>query len=108
MASPNGIYQGVVYDPGEQNAATLRIDGSNADNIIDASMEYYELSFFVSGTYTANALTLQARATNGDSVLNMTLNSSDGTYQHLDGTVTVLQGGPNVGRTYNMTLQKSV
>lgn len=108
MASPNGTYQGAVYDPGAQNAATLRIYASNANTITSASLDYYQLSFTVSGTYTANTLTLQAIATNGSSVLNMTLNSSDGTYQHLDGTVTVLQGGPNVGKTYNMTLQKSV
>ena len=108
MASPNGTYQGFVYDPGAQNSATLRINASNVNTITSASMDYYQLSFNVTGNYTATALTLQAIATNGSSVLNMTLNSPDGTYRHLDGTVTVLQGGPNVGRTYNMTLQKNV
>lgn len=108
MASPNGTYEGMVYNTSEQNAATLRITASNANKINSASMEYYGLSFNVTGTYTATSLRLQARATNGDSILNITLNSSDGTYLHLDGTVTVQQGGPNVGNTYNMTFHKNL
>lgn len=107
MASPNGTYQGIVYDPGAQNAATLTVTGSNTNCITSASMAYYGYTFNVSGTYTTNSLRLQATSTTGGVILNMILNSSDGTYQHLDGTVTVQQGGPNVGKTYNMTLQKN-
>lgn len=108
MASPNGTYEGMVYDSGEQNAATLRIIGSNTNSITSASMVYYGYTFNVSGPYTKNTLKLTASSTTGSVILSMTLNSSDGTYQHLDGTVTVQQGGPNVGKTYNMTFQKSL
>ncbi|WP_300629785.1 hypothetical protein [Pseudomonas sp.] len=107
LTSPNGTYEGAVYDPGERNAATLKITGSDtqAGKITKAEMAYYGLNFNVTGTFTAQGFKLRAQAKTGDSILNITLSSSD-SYQNLDGKVTVERGGPNVGKTYDMTFQR--
>ncbi|WP_148666892.1 hypothetical protein [Pseudomonas synxantha] len=107
LTNPNGTYEGAVYDPGERNAATLIISSSDtqAGRITKADMTYYGLNFNVTGTFTAQSFNLRAQAKNGDSILNITLNSSND-YQKLDGKVTVERGGTNVGRTYDMTFQK--
>lgn len=108
ITNPNGTYEGAVYDPGERNAATLTITGSDTQTgkITKAEMAYYGLNFNVTGTFTDQLFTLRAQAKSGDSILNMSLKSSDN-YQNLNGKVTVERGGPNVGKTYDMTFKKS-
>lgn len=108
LTNPNGTYEGAVYDPGERNAATLKITGSDTQTgkITKAEMAYYGLTFNVTGTFTAQSFTLRAQARTGDSILTINLNSPNN-YQQLDGKVFVERGGPNVGKTYDMTFKKA-
>jgi len=109
MALPSlaGEFRGEVYDLGESNAATLKITESDtqAGKITKAEMAYYGLNLNITGTFTAQTLNLRAQAKTGDSILNITLNSSDN-YKTLNGKVTVERGGPNVGKTYDMRFKR--
>ncbi|MCF4995883.1 hypothetical protein GIW70_10170 [Pseudomonas syringae] len=112
QGNPNGTYIGCVYDAGESNAATLTITDSDLQNgiITNAKMIYYGLNFKVTGTFTLKtvfSLKLQAEATDGDSLLNINLKPSDNNCNKLDGKVSVARGGPNVGKTYDITFQQN-
>lgn len=112
-------FQGTVSDTGESNPATLTFDdlSQQGGQLNNGKMSYYGLNFTVTGSYTAKTsrsfnLQAKARASNGDeyghgdSSLAITLKSSDGNDNKLDGTVKVLAGGPNVGKTYKMNFSR--
>ncbi|MFJ2489075.1 hypothetical protein [Pseudomonas sp. NPDC087639] len=116
--NPNGTYRGRVYDAGESHEATLKITSSDPQtgNISQGSMEYYGLSFKVNGSFTYENLTdesavsfnLRAEAGSPEhNVFSISLRSPDRNHSKLDGTVRVDRGGPNVGKTYNITFTKS-
>ncbi|MBC3273169.1 hypothetical protein HU765_24835 [Pseudomonas sp. SWRI81] len=112
-------FQGAVSDTGESNPATLTFDdlSQQGGQLINGKMIYYGLNFKVTGSYTAKSsrsFNLQAKAKasdgdeygHGDSSLTISLKSSDGNDNKLDGTVKVLAGGPNVGKTYKMNFER--
>lgn len=112
-------FQGTVSDTGESNPATLTFDdlSQQGGKLNNGKMKYYGLNFTVTGNYTAKTsrtFNLQAKAKasdgdeygHGDSSLTITLKSSDGNDNQLGGTVKVLAGGPNVGKTYNMNFTR--
>jgi hypothetical protein len=116
--NPNGTYKGRVYDSGESNDATLTISSSDpgTGNITQASMTYYGLGFVVDGTFAYQNLTdespvsfnLRAEAISGENtLLNITLTSPDRNYTTLNGKVYVSRGGPNVGKTYDITFNRA-
>jgi len=117
QVNPNGTYTGAVYDPGERNAAVLMIYASDPQtgNISNAQLNYYGLTFKVDGTFTYQNLSdespvyfnLRAEVQGGENnLLTITLTSPDRSYQNLNGKVYVARGGPNVGKTYDITFQK--
>ncbi|MDI2141555.1 MULTISPECIES: hypothetical protein [unclassified Pseudomonas] len=117
QANPNGTYNGRVYDAGESHNATLRIISSDPQtgNISQATMDYYGLSFTVDGSFTyqnlsdESAVSFNLRAQAGApeyNVLIISMSSPDRSYSNLNGTVRVDRGGPNVGKTYNITFTK--
>ncbi|NYH09424.1 hypothetical protein [Pseudomonas moraviensis] len=117
QVNPNGTYYGRVYDAGESHNATLRIIYSDPQtgNISQATMDYYGISFTVKGSFiyqnlsdeSAVAFNLQAEAGAPEyNVLTISMSSPDRNYSNLNGTVRVDRGGPNVGRTYNITFSK--
>ncbi|WP_065616496.1 hypothetical protein [Pseudomonas moraviensis] len=104
---------------GETNPATLTFDdlSQQGGQLKNGKMQYYGLNFTVTGSYTAKtsrSFNLQAKAKasdgdergHGDSSLAISLKSSDGNDNNLDGTVKVLAGGPNVGKTYKMNFAR--
>lgn len=112
-------YQGTVSDTGESNCATLTFDELSQQNgqLNNGKMQYYGLYFTVTGSYTAKnsrSFNLQAKAKasdgdeygHGDSSLTINLTSKDGNDNKLDGTVKVLAGGPNVGKTYKINFAR--
>ncbi|WP_324287510.1 hypothetical protein [Pseudomonas monsensis] len=112
-------YQGTVSDTGESNCATLTFDEPSQQNgqLNNGKMQYYGLNFTVTGSYTAKnsrSFNLQAKAKasdgdeygHGDSSLTISLKSADANDNKLSGTVKVVSGGPNVGKTYNMNFTK--
>ncbi|WP_277759661.1 hypothetical protein [Pseudomonas sp. A34-9] len=112
-------YQGTVSDTGESNCATLTFDEPSQQNgqLSHGKMQYYGLNFTVTGNYTAKnsrTFNLQAKAKasdgdeygHGDSSLTISLKSTDANDSNLNGTVKVVSGGPNVGKTYNMNFTK--
>lgn len=117
QANPNGTYTGRVYDAGESHDATLIIRQSDPQtgNIQQASMQYYGLNFRVDGSFAYQNLTdespvsfnLRAEAGSPEyNVLIISMGSPDRNYSALNGTVYVQRGGPNVGKTYNITFSK--
>ncbi|WP_460164482.1 hypothetical protein [Pseudomonas sp. S2_F03] len=117
-SNPNGTYKGRVYDSGESNDATLTITSSDSGtgNVTGASMTYYGLNFVVDGTFAYQNLTgespvsfnLRAEVKSGENnLLNITLASPDRNYTTLTGKVYVSRGGPNVGKTYDITFNRT-
>ena len=111
----NGTYNGCVYDAGESHNATLSIICSDQQtgSISQAAMSYYGLSFVVDGSFVCQpngaAVFLNLRAQAGApeyNVLIISMSSPDGSCSNLNGTVRVDRGGPNVGKTYNITFTK--
>jgi hypothetical protein len=114
----NGTYKGRVYDSGESNAATLTITSSDPEtgNIAAANMSYYGYDFVVDGVFAYQYLTdqspvslnLRAEVKSGENILlNITLTSPDRSYTTLNGNVYVSRGGPNVGKTYDITFNRA-
>jgi hypothetical protein len=104
---------------GETNPATLTFDdlSQQGGQLKNGRMQYYGLYFTLTGSYTAKtsrSFNLQAKAKasdgdeygHGDSSLTINLTSKDGNDNKLDGTVKVLAGGPNVGKTYKINFAR--
>ncbi|MFP0194219.1 hypothetical protein ACKJSM_03445 [Pseudomonas sp. PHC1] len=113
----NGTYNGRVYDAGESHNATLTINSSDpyTSTINQASMAYFGLHFNVIGSFfpqspiygSAVNLNLQAQAGGPEfNLLAISMSSTDGGCSNLNGTVRVDRGGPNVGKTYNISFTK--
>lgn len=116
--NPNGSYNGRVYDAGESHNATLTIYSSDPQtgNISQASMAYFGLYFDVAGSFfsqssaygSAVTFNLQAQAGGPEfNLLAISMSAPDGSCSNLNGTVRVDRGGPNVGKTYNITFTRS-
>jgi hypothetical protein len=112
-------YDGAVSDPGESNCLKLTFDELSPQNgqLKNGKMQYYGLNFTVTGTYTAKnsrSFNLKAKAKasdgdeygHGDSTLTIILKSADANDETLSGTVTVDEGGQNVGKTYKFKADK--
>ncbi|MGN8139832.1 hypothetical protein ACTJK3_02860 [Pseudomonas sp. 22105] len=115
--NPNGTYNRRVYDAGESHNATLTINSSDPQtgNISQASMAYFGLYFNVAGSFfhqnpsygSAVNFNLQAEAGGPEfNMLAISMSSHEESCSNLNGTVRVDRGGPNVGKTYNITFTK--